>query len=241
MFELQIIAQKLESLEETILHKLFDRAQFGLNPPAYQPEMSGFPKHNDMSLLEIRLRMQEEIDARFGRYTVPEEQPFHNDLPAPQREGAFDQWQLPNMDFSVISQCNSIMKDYLELLPEICRHLDDGHYGSAVEHDVFSLQAIARRIHYGAIYVAESKYQADPKCFRTLIQKKDTDALMQTITREEVEERILRRVKEKTTQLQAQVNKNIRNCVNPDRAALFYKETVIPLTKQGEIQYLLHR
>ena len=84
---LSTIAAQLEGLEETIIQKLIDRAQFAANAAAYRPGESGFASAGDKSLFDLRLRYQEEMDAAFGRFKVPEERPFHSDLPDPHRGG----------------------------------------------------------------------------------------------------------------------------------------------------------
>ncbi len=70
-----------------------------------------------------------------------------------------------------------IRQDYLAWLPRLCGTGDDGHWGSSVEHDVICLQALARRIHYGALYVGESKFSEDPAKFASLVADRDDAAL----------------------------------------------------------------
>ena len=122
---------------------------------------------------------------------------------------------------------------YLDLVPRFCVKGDDGQYGSSVEHDVIALQAIGRRIHFGAMYVAESKYRSDPVRYGQLIRGNDTDTLMQLLTRKDVEERILQRVKEKINHIQVEVNREIRIVIDPEAVFQFYRDYVIPLTKKG--------
>ena len=74
--ELHLIAAQLEGLEETIITKLIDRAQFKANLVAYEAGKSGFDGAENESLFDLRLRYHEEMDAYFGRFCVPEERPF---------------------------------------------------------------------------------------------------------------------------------------------------------------------
>ena len=64
---------------------------------------------------------------------------------------------------------------------------------------------------------------------------------MNLITRAEVEERILRRVSEKVDYLQASLNPRVRRRVDPQVVLKLYRDTIIPMTKKGEIDYLLVR
>lgn len=241
-FKLDRIAAVLEGLEETIIYRLLDRCQFARNAAAYRSGASSLPGLENCSLLEARLQMQEEMDARFGRFMVPEERPFTRQLPPAQRTPPKADNEFPPYDFELVNQSVAIRHHYDQLLTDVCAPGDDGHYGSAVEMDVAALQAIGRRIHFGALYVAESKYRAMPQEYGPLIQAKDKAGLLQLLTRAEVEARILVRVHEKIDYLQKAVNTRIRRVVDPEIIMAFYRTSIIPLTKQGEVAWLLaHR
>jgi chorismate mutase len=239
--QLTSIAQKLESLEETIVYKLIDRAQFCVNAVAYRPGESGFLGEPDSSLFELRIRYQEEIDARFGRFCVPEERPFSKNLPAPRRVVLLPDTGLHVGDYDCINLSADILSGYRSLLAQVCKEGDDGNYGSSVEHDVYALQAIARRIHYGSLYVAESKFRSAPDIYTKLIVNGDAVALEQLLTRKEVEDAILMRVRSKVAYAQGQVNTAIRTIIDPELVLSFYRDCIIPLTKKGEVRYLLNR
>lgn len=239
--DLSIIAARLEGLEETIINKLIDRAQFCENLKIYQPGQSGFTGEPKRCLFDIRLRFQEEMDSLFGRFCVPEERPFTENLPPPQRKVSLGDTGLFIESYDIINVTQDILTAYFKLIPNICKSGDDNQYGSSVEHDVYAVQAIARRIHYGALYVAESKFRDDPKAYTALIEKNDTLKIMDKLTRKEVEDRIISRVREKTNSIQASVNQTVRYVVDPQVIVDFYKDIVIPLTKKGEVLYLLNR
>ncbi len=237
--DLSLIALQLEGLEETIISRLIDRAQFRRNGQAYLAGRSGFAGEPDRSLFALRLRYQEEIDSLFGRFEVPEERPFTRDLPPPRREVHLPPSPLRIDRHDDVNLTGEILERYLQMLPRLCPEGDDGQYGSSVEHDVSALQAIGRRIHYGALFVAESKFRGDPDGYRRLIADGDVAGIEERLTRREVEERILVRVREKVEGWQASANPKIRNLVPSGEVVSFYRETVIPLTKRGEVQYLL--
>jgi chorismate mutase len=130
---------------------------------------------------------------------------------------------------------------YLDFIPRICRSGDDGHYGSSVEHDVYAVQAIARRVHYGSLYVAESKFRAESEAFTGLILAGDRKAIIAKLTRKNVEEKVVRRIRNKVAAMQSNVNKKVRYCIDPDTVAKFYKNVIVPLTKKGEMLYLMNR
>jgi chorismate mutase len=238
---LNLIAEQLEALEETIIFKLIDRAQFRLNANVYSPGKSGFEGDNRSSLFDLRVRYQEEIDAVFGRFQVPEERPFNRNLPPPRRTAPPPPNCLALNDYDLVNLSIDIRECYLAIVRLICPPGDDGHYGSSVEHDVYAVQAIARRVHYGALYIGESKYAADPEAYQALLAGHDTDGLMRILTRKEVEEQILARVREKVNNAQSGVNRSIRTLIDSDHALTLYRDYIIPLTKKGEILYLLHR
>lgn len=239
-FDLGAIAGFLEGLEDSIIFKILDRAQVARNLPAYVQGGGGFKAWPQASILEARLRYQEDMDARFDRFSVPEERPYTDQLPAPERSiRGLPIFPVPSLE--VVRQSDHILAAYLELLDLLCAPGDDGQYGSAVEHDVFALQSIGRRIHFGAFYVAESKFRADPERYKALAAAKDKDGLMVLLTRKEVEDRILVRVREKVLAFQNLVNPAVRRPIDPGVVVAFYRDTVIPLTKAGELAYLLNR
>lgn len=240
-FDLSKISALLEGLEETIIFKLIDRAQFMHNRTVYEKGKSGFSGARKESLFSLRLRYQEKMDALFGRFCVPEERPFCTRLPKPRRKLSLPPTGLVIDDINRVNLGPKILARYMDIVPRICRRGEDGHYGSSVEHDVFALQAIARRIHYGSLYVAESKYRSDPKRYGELIRAGDSEGLLAQLTRREVEERIIARIREKVALTQAKANHEIRHVVDPGVMLSFYRDCIIPLTKEGEVLYLLNR
>ncbi|MBD3422120.1 MAG: chorismate mutase [Chitinivibrionales bacterium] len=241
MHSLQQIAAQLESLEETIIFKLIDRAQFKQNSTVYKAGKSGFAENPDASLFHLRLLYHERMDAQFGRFCVPEERPFNSDLPQPRRSITMRDTGLQIDNYDAVNLTHEIGESYLKLLPRMCRRGDDGHYGSSVEHDVYAVQAIARRIHYGALYVAESKYRGDQDTYAQMIRRNDRCELMQHLTRKEIEERIIDRVREKVAYAQGRINEDLRIKIDPESVLTYYRDYIIPLTKEGEVRYLLQR
>ena len=239
--DLAQIAADLESLEETIIVRLIDRAQFRRNLAVYTPGKSGFQGESVLSLLALRLRYQEEMDACFGRFCAPEERPFNRRLPAPRRRVTLPDNCLAIGDYDRVNLSAPILESYLGLVADICQPGDDGQYGSSVEHDVYAIQAIARRIHYGSLYVAESKYRSDPVAFGAVLDRDDPGALMQLLTRPAVEAQVLARVAQKSAALQASANPALRHIIDPQTVQGYYAAHIIPLTKQGEVLYLQHR
>ena len=239
--KLNEIAAVLEGLEETIIHRIIDRGQYSTNAPVYEQGSSGFSGGGEESLLDIRLKRQEEMDSEFGRFTVPEERPFCAGLPGIKRDVHNNDYGLHIDDFNAINLTAAIKAAYIEMIPAISTQGDDGQYGSSVETDVAALQAISRRIHFGAFYVAESKYLADEAGYNKLIKEKDVRGLDALLTRREVEDQILQRLRIKVNTIQSHINTLVRRRIHPDEIIRFYRDIIIPLTKQGEIQYLLSR
>jgi chorismate mutase len=239
--ELDLIAARLEGLEETIIHKLIDRAQFKVNSKVYVPGKSGFKGSRGKSLLEIRLYYQEEMDAQFGRYRQPEERPFNKKLPSPKRIVKILDSGLAIDDYNKVNLTKFVFTSYLDLVPGICPPGDDMQYGSSVVADVYALQAIAERIHFGSLYVAECKFSNNPDGYMKLIQSKDEDSIVAALTRKDVEERIIKRVADKVSYIQARVNTKVRNVVEPEVILKYYRDCIIPFTKKGELLYLLNR
>jgi chorismate mutase len=238
---LEDIAGRLQGLEETLIYKLLDRAQFAHNPEVYQKGKSGFSGQGTQHLLWHRLHHQEKLESYFGRYLIPEERPFTAPLPAPGRNPLGWDHPLPLQDLEKVNVTADLLSAYLPFVARICVPGDDRQHGSSVEHDVMALQAISARVHYGAFYVAESKYLGQPKEYRNLIKNKDETGLMKLLTRPEVEEKILQRVQDKVEKIQGATSPLNRHLVDAGSIREFFAQSVIPLTKKGEIFYLLNR
>lgn len=104
-----------------------------------------------------------------------------------------------------------------------------------------ALQAIARRIHFGSLYVAESKYQSDKTKYQNMIEAQDRKGLLAALTRTEVEEKILKRVADKVEHIQAEINPAVRRRIPSEEIMAFYRNSIIPLTKEGQVRYFLNR
>lgn len=239
--DLDLIASVLEGLEETIIYKLLDRAQFRVNRRAYTPGESDFTGEERFSLFDVRLRYQEELDAKFGRFMVPEERPFNTGLPHSARRVHAPENCLRIDEYDSVNLTGEITQAYLDVLPLLCEDGDDFQYGSSTEHDVIAVQAISRRIHFGAMYVAESKYRSNSTAYDRAVVAGDTAELERMLTRPEVEERIYERIVSKVEYLQARINRTVRRVVDPLIVRDMYRNSIIPLTKRGEILYLLSR
>ena len=235
------VAAQLEGLEETIIHRLVDRAQFSQNLQVYEAGKSGFSGEPARSLFSLRLFSQESMDAEFGRFQVPEERPFSTGLPAARRVVNLPPSLLVLPDFEAVNLTQEILAAYLPFIRRFCAEGTDRQFGSSVEHDIYALQAISRRIHFGAMYVAEVKYRAETAAYRPLIQAGDRDGLIALLTRPEVEANIVRRVGDKVRYIQAGVNRAVRVLIDNEAVLELYRDTIIPLTKEGEVRYLLAR
>jgi chorismate mutase len=239
--DLTKITKYLEILEDQIIFKILQRAQYKLNQAAYNKGLSGFDDYPNLSLLEIRLRYQEEVEARFGRYLAPQEQPFSPKVKLPKIERR--SFYPENALFKASRDLNftaSIFREYLQFLPKICQGGSDEHLGSSVEHDVLVLQTLAERIHFAAFYVSEAKYQEDKQGYKQLIAANDYQGIAEKLTRPAVEKQIIERIVSKGQAYQ-QVSFVSVPKVNPKLFGELYREVIIPLTKKAEVEYFLAR
>ena len=241
MLKLDYIASRLEALEETIIFVLIERIQFLHNTSCYLPGQSCFSGKDRESLFSLRLGAQEELDARFGRFLTPEERPVNRDLPVSLRDLRVNPRGLSIEDYNLVNLSSEISEAYLQLLPRICADGDDGQYGSCIERDVTCIQAIARRVHFAAFYVAESKFRQDPEGYKDLVREGKTEEIGRKLTRPEVEERILERVGNKSRRLQEISDFSLRRVLDPEAVTDLYRNVIIPLTKEGEVRYLMAR
>ena len=143
-----------------------------------------------------------------------------------------------------------IKQNYIEkFLPEVCadfgRH-DRGeteeNYGSAATADINCLQALSRRIHFGK-FVAESKFQTETEKFTRLIKAEDRAGIGAAITNEAVEKKVLERLglKARTYGTDPSIGASAPGKINVEAVVTMYKDFVIPLTKEVEVEYLMQR
>jgi chorismate mutase len=140
-----------------------------------------------------------------------------------------------------------ILDMYLQfVVPKICDPGDDSNYGSSATKDVEVLQLISRRIHFGK-FVAEAKYN-DPILhhqYVQLINAKDKEGILQLLTDAVVEEKLLKRVRRKTTAYGKDYTDSDKENeplkISSEVIVEIYKDFIIPLTKQVEVEYLLIR
>ena len=141
---------------------------------------------------------------------------------------------------------NSRIKALYEgiILPLICEEGDDQNYGSTATCDIHILQSLSKRVHYGK-YVAEVKYQQETEKFEKAILERDSDALMQYITNQEVEDRLLERILVKASTYGQDIvgagSRATQFKVEPQVIVDLYKNFLIPITKDIEVDYLLQR
>ncbi|KIJ62637.1 hypothetical protein HYDPIDRAFT_93901 [Hydnomerulius pinastri MD-312] len=267
---LERIRSILVRLEDTIIFDLIERAQFAHNPRMYIrsafPELKA--KGFEGTWLDWFLKEIETFHAKARRYTSPDEYPFTSDLPEPVLEPLnFPKILYPNN----INANPSILSFYTRsIVPRITRRAtlalaatkrsngiigddeyeDDGNYGSAATIDVEILQAISKRVHYGK-FVSESKFSAAPAAFIPHILTPNRAALEALITKPEVERKLLLRLRKKAATYAQDFNPDgdtIANShlngsakIDVDGVVELYENYIIPLTKEVEVDYLLHR
>ncbi|MDT8388902.1 MAG: chorismate mutase [Lentisphaeria bacterium] len=223
-------------LEETIIFSLLERAQFKRNRAAYDSGALG-DMFGAESLVEYMLHETEKIHAGMRRYTSPDEHPFFSDLPEPLLQPL--RYHENPLVKNTVNLNHELLRAYTDILiPALCAEGDDAQYGSTAVCDVACLQALSKRIHYGK-FVAESKYQAEPERYTTLIAAGDRHGLADAITDDAVEEALFQRVAKKAGSysgmfLDPQSAKNFQTTVTA-----IYRDIIIPLTKRVEVDYLL--
>ncbi|KAE8036866.1 hypothetical protein FH972_009499 [Carpinus fangiana] len=258
--DLNNIRFQLIRLEDTITFHLIERVQFPLNPTVYTtgaipglhptfPTKGGSTSEGSLSLLDWNLREQERLQSLIRRYQSPDEYPFFPD--------ALQTPILPPIQYPRILHPNDVninakLKEKYtnEIMPAACaqygrpeRPEAQENFGSAVTCDVMCLQALSRRIHFGK-FVAESKFQKETDRFVALIKAEDRIGIDAAITDAKVEQKVLERLRLKANTYgkdPAGLAEETPVKVNADAVVSMYKDYVIPLTKEVEVEYLMQR
>ena len=147
---------------------------------------------------------------------------------------------------------DKLKRSYIEgFLPAVCKDFGRAepaeaqeNYCSAATADIAVLQALSRRIHFGK-FVAESKFQSKTEKFTELIRNGDREGLSLAITNLAVEKQVLERLALKArtygTDPSGILGQNSQAKINADAVVAMYKNFVIPLTKEVEVEYLMQR
>ncbi|WVQ86135.1 chorismate mutase [Cryptococcus sp. DSM 104549] len=267
LLSLDSIRSQLIRLEDTIIFLLIERAQFAYNKKIYESGAFKDELEFDGSWLEWFLFETESFHAKARRFTSPDEHPFTplERLPTP----VIKPQTFPSLLFQPaathpsVNVNSRILKFYIEhIVPGITgvsggkgKALeDDGNYGSSATRDVEVLQALSRRIHFG-MFVSETKFISAPHDFipHILSSPPNTEALAGLITKPEVEAKLLVRLANKARVYGGEMDADGRVVEVPDeemgargkidlKAVVgMYRDWVIPLTKDVEVDYLIHR
>ncbi|KAF2102416.1 chorismate mutase [Rhizodiscina lignyota] len=241
--DLSNIRFQLIRLEDTITFHLIERVQFPLNTPIYDASALPIPD-SKLSLFDWMLSEQERVHSRVRRYQSPDEYPFFPEV--------LETPILPPLNYVKTLHPNDVnvnakLKQYYihKILPAACtsaRKEAQETFGSSATCDVYLLQALSRRIHFGK-FVAEVKFRTETERFVELIRKKDTEAIGDAITNSQVEKKVLERLKlkAKTYGTDPDGASGDGGKVDADAVVAMYKDFVIPLTKEVEVDYLLQR
>lgn len=236
-------------LEDTITFHLIERVQFPLNKNIYIPGAVPIP-NSSLSFMDWYLAEQEKLQSIIRRYDSPDEFPF---FPEAVQKPILDSLDYPRiLHPNDVNVNDKIKKFYTEtFLPSVCpdfghgdRGVSQENYGSSATCDIACLQALSRRIHYGK-FVAESKFQSETDKFTGLIRAGDREAIGEAITNRAVEMKVLERLKLKAqtygTDPSLGPDAWDQGKINVDAVVSMYKDFVIPLTKEVEIDYLMQR
>lgn len=243
--------------EDTVVFSLIERAKHPLNLPAYDDRAcfgpTGRHGRRNGSFVDLFVRESEQIQAKAGRYQSQQEVPFFQSRVPFTLAPPYNFTTDLHPAAASVNVNDAIWGMYFnELLPQLANNgSDDGNYAVTAASDLACLQALSRRINYGR-YVAEVKFRGDQQRYTALIRSKDKDALMKLLTSQAQEDVVKRRVEKKAMVFGQDVtldgptetgddSSQSSFKVAPSVVYELYDRWVIPLTKQVEVEYLLHR
>ncbi|KAF2143871.1 uncharacterized protein K452DRAFT_247352 [Aplosporella prunicola CBS 121167] len=247
VLDLANIRSTLIRIEDTITIYLIERVQYPLNRSVYEPGAIQVPG-SPLSFFEWLLFEQESLHSRLRRYQAPDEYPF---FPEAVRTPVLKPLDYPPVLYPNDVNVNAKLKEnYIKhILPAACAKSEGGseqenrsHYGSTAVTDIACLQALSRRIHYGK-FVAEAKFRKETERFVKLIHDNDKKGIDEAITDAAVEKKVLERLRLKATNYgKDPENPNDKPTkINVDAVVDMYRDWVIPLTKEVEVEYLMQR
>jgi len=218
--DLRTVRKSLREVDEKVVHAFSYRTGFKMNDAIYVPDDDGL-SIVDHLLLEIENAYQ-----RAWGYNNPECVPFSAEFQkntVRRRKNA-----LGRVSINMNQKIRAVYLDYVRMM---CEKGDDGDYQEAALGDVDILLETSRRIHMG-MFVAASKLLGDPDGYRKLIIAGDSERIKRRLTDTTVEGNVLRRVSDKGRQCHLKP-RQVRHLVR------FYRNHIIPLTKEVEIEYMM--
>ena len=233
--DLEKVREKLINLEDIIIQGLCQRARFKHNNAIYEHNSKKFLFSNNYegTYFDFMFKPIENVHAIAGRYECFDERPFYKGLSQSVVKRDYNS-KIPDDILKFSKKINFspwIKISYLNFLKDLCSNGDDANYGDSVLCDIFNLQAISKRIHYG-ILVMEAKYQKSPEIYNELLSKDNDISISSELKNVNVELKVLERVREKS----------IKNGIkNPDVIVNFFKNIIIPMTIQVELDYIFSK
>ncbi|GMM58400.1 chorismate mutase [Maudiozyma humilis] len=245
VFKLENIRNELVKMEDSIIFQFIERSHFPTNHNVYIANNEKLPLGKfDGSFLDWALMHLEITESQLRRFESPDETPFFPDKILDSILPSINYPQILAPSTESVNYNNKIKNMYIkEIVPLVSKYDGDdaNNYGSVAMTDIQCLQSLSRRIHFGR-FVAESKFRSDVELYTTLIKNKDVDGIMEHITNSAVEEKILQRLTTKAEVYGVDpTNKDSERKITPEYLVKIYKEFVIPMTKEVEVEYLLKR
>lgn len=245
VFKLENIRNELVKMEDSIIFQFIERSHFPTNHNVYIANNEKLPLGEfDGSFLDWALMHLEITESQLRRFESPDETPFFPDKILDSILPSINYPQILAPSTESVNYNNKIKNMYIkEIVPLVSKYDGDdaNNYGSVAMTDIQCLQSLSRRIHFGR-FVAESKFRSDVELYTTLIKNKDVDGIMEHITNSAVEEKILQRLTTKAEVYGVDpTNKDSERKITPEYLVKIYKEFVIPMTKEVEVEYLLKR
>jgi chorismate mutase len=253
-------------MEDSIIFSLIERSQFKTNSSVYDQDCSQlgeFKLHqlkcagSNGCLGDWFIYQTECLHSQVRRYKHPTEFPFFGPLPSASM-GSTSGGRTDNDAVLASVPAEAIVNQRLleiyrtKMVPALCEEGDDGNHGSTAVQDVHCLQTMATRIYYG-LFVAESKFRSEREKAEALIRARDREGLMAFITKPEVEARNIRRVILKARTFSQNIEapgeagqltptqENATYKINPDYIGTVFRDFLMPLTRDVEVEYLLAR
>lgn len=265
-FDLANIRTTLMRMEDSIIFSLIERSQFKANTAVYEPncsQLGQFKLHqlksagSNGSLGDWFIYQTECLHSQVRRYLHPTEYPFFDPLPEPSLGSSSgyrsnEDQILADVPRSAIVNGRLLDIYRSKMVPALCEPGDDGNHGSTAVQDVHCLQTMATRIYYG-LFVAESKFRTERQKASELIRAGDREGIIAFITKPDVEAKNVQRVilKARTFsqniaagevgQLAPALSNTTTYKINPEYIGTVFRDFIMPLTKDVEVEYLLAR
>jgi len=215
---------KIDQMNEQIISGIKQRSLYPINQGIYTKKFI-----NNTTWFLYRLKMEQDIDAQFGRFLYSDQAPIF--FKKEELNKSLKERKAPKIDGLAsipIDKSKEILLAYREVIEQICEKIDDEDtYGETTKLDVNNVLTINERVLGLGELVAEYKIKSFPE----ILKEKDKSKIKQMLIVPQREIEVIESAKEIAQKYGLLKINAIEN----------FMKKIIDITTSAEIEYILKK